>query len=125
MALPVWPGSVPLRFSVSSYDEGSPLPKPYVTTFEDGNTRSRPRSLTSWVEVTYELILTNTEYAALRDFFHTTLGNQSARFTMPVWRPGQTGTTNKEVWAVDGLKGPTYAGKGRVKVALKLRVKNW
>ena len=124
MALPVWPVSVPYRPTPGSIQGAAPTPNALVTTFEDGNQRSRPRSLTFWTEMSMTIEMTNAEYGVLEDFFKNTLGNQAARFTMPIWRARDHTFPDKEVRAVEGLPVPQPIGVTHVAVPLKVKVKN-
>ncbi len=124
MAIPVWPAGVPVDVEQSSFQAGAPYPRPLVTTFEDGNVRSRPRSLTSWRELSFNLLMTNEQYGTLETFF-ASLGNQSARFTMAVWKPATQSYLDKEVYAIDGLAEPSYLAEGMVRLAMTVRAKNY
>ena len=125
MTLPVYPGTLPYVPRKGTFRPGGTFPKPLVTTFEDGNVRSRARSLTAWTELAFTLELLNADYAAFAGFFTATLGNASARFTMPIWKPSDGTYPAQEVYCPDGEPMIADWFLTRSSVDMKLRVKNW
>jgi hypothetical protein len=125
MTLPVWPASVPHKVASDSFQGAAPTPNPLVTTFEDGNQRSRPRSLTSFTEMSFDIIMANAEYGVLEDFVKNTLGNQAARFRMPIFKPATGDYAEREVRLVTGLPLPRPHVEGFLRVSLRVNVKNY
>jgi len=125
MALPRWPAGVPYEPLRDSISGDAPFPRPLRSEFEDGNERTRNVSLTSWTPMQFSLVITPLQYDALKTFFSKTIGNQSARFTMPIWNVSDGRFIAKEVRIDDGLPLPKPYGATVLKIDLRLRVKNW
>lgn len=88
MALPVYPDDVPYEPLRDSLSYEADYPCPAVTTMEDGAQDSRPVGLTTWT-LSFSIPMTDAEYLDLEGFI-VSIGNSSAPFMMPIWRPGDT-----------------------------------
>lgn len=123
MTLPTYPGDIPYEPLRESVSYEADYPRPLVTEMEDGAQRSRQRGLTVWTPMSFSVLMTVTEYTALEAFI-ASIGNASAPFMMPVWRPGDT-FPSKEVRIQEGIAVPKKFGLDDLQVDFKIRVKNW
>lgn len=89
MALAVWPSQLPYRPLRSPYDMGQRYAPGTSTEMEDGPTRNRTSSTSTWTQLAYQLRLTPAEFEVADAFVLNTLRKGVARFWMPVGRPYQ------------------------------------
>lgn len=87
MALATWPSSLP---QVPLTPSGSTVPyqAPLETDMEDGPARARRQASSTWSGLTFSYIMSAAQFAVFESFVRDTLRHGSARFVMPVWRPG-------------------------------------
>lgn len=102
MALPSWPAGFPVRPDASGANIGPLYQEPIRTDMEDGPGRARRRSTTTWSEVAFKYALTHAQWPAFQAFVRDTLNHGSSAFTMPVWKPGTTGTPTDRVVKLSG-----------------------
>lgn len=84
MSLPAWPSGLPYMPEADGFSIGEPHVPMLETEFDGGAYRRRPRSTLRRALIPVAWLYDATQYQAFREFYHTTLGEGSLRFTMQV-----------------------------------------
>lgn len=85
MAYPVWPASVPQSPLVGSWQEVDIYLDPIETEMDGGNRRLRTRPGDDVSRYAFTLLMTNTQWATLREWAVTDLSRGTKRFSTKIW----------------------------------------
>lgn len=121
MAMASWPVGFPTLPEDEEDLIGALYQEPIRTEMEDGSKRARRRSLTTWTVLNPIYAFNHAQFPALQVFVRDTLEHGSAMFTMPVWKPGVPGTTNKIVRLVGPIEPRQTLAKIYVRLPLEVR----
>lgn len=86
-----WPESVPY-VPLARTLQVDPFEEPYITEFEDGPLRSRPRGSMSIATLRFTIRMSNAEFDMFKTWVKTDLVKGTRRFSMPVWTGGAFAT---------------------------------
>ncbi|MFC0243678.1 hypothetical protein [Rhodopseudomonas telluris] len=120
MALPTWPAGVSYAPDLNSISDLTLIRPPIKTEMEGGNVRLRSRPGDNVGTMSQTIRLDRAQFAVLRDWIKTTLGNGTARFSMPVWFGD--GFETKVCQFSEGAPKYKPVGTRRVDVMMTLRV---
>lgn len=84
MSLPAWPDGLPYMPLADGFGIPEPHVAPIETEFDGGAYRRRPRATVRRALFSTARLFDSSQYQAFREFYHTTLGEGSLRFTMQV-----------------------------------------
>jgi hypothetical protein len=120
MTVPAWPEGVNYAPDLNSVSDLKRILDPIKTDMEGGNTRLRSRPGDNVGSITQTISMTGAQFATFVTWVKTTLGNGTARFSVPV-RLG-TAFETKVCQFANGA--PTYrpVGAQKVSVTMTLRV---
>lgn len=121
MTIPAWPTGVPYCPIMDSVQIAQTSEPPLRTEMNAGTTRARRKYSLRIARVGFSLRMTNAQLATWRTFHDTTLGDGSARFTMPILFAGASVTKTVQI-----VEPPSYSrlGGGFTRVNLSLHVES-
>lgn len=119
MPVAAWPDGVRHTPDLNSISDLKRLLDPIKTEMEGGNVRLRSRPGDNVGTITQTIVMTSAEFATFVAWVKTTLGNGTARFSVPV-RLGATFET-KVCQFANGA--PTYRPVGSQKVAVTMTLR--